>query len=141
MPAPLLASLLGVWERRVRPGTRPSFANLFVVITGWVRTVAPVHTITEALLATGVAGRQHHEAFHRLFSRGTWEPDVVGFWLVQRLLPISGPGPLRVVLDDTVAPKKGLHVFGLGTSPSRSSHAYDRAITTTRSPKSRAASG
>ena len=82
MPDPILASLLDVWEAVFAPAlTRPSFANLFVVLTGWVLTEAPVRTITEALLATGVAGRKHHESHHRLFSRGTWDPDAVGYWL------------------------------------------------------------
>ena len=116
MPAPLLASLLAVWEDVFGAAlTRPSFANLLVVATGWVLMEAPTHTITEALLAAGVVGREHHEAFHRLFSRGTWDPDHVGYWLVQRLLAHAGPGSVRVVLDDTVASKKGPHVFGLGT--------------------------
>jgi hypothetical protein len=113
---PLLASLLAVWEAAFGVVlTRPSLANMFVVLTGWVLTEAPVHTITEALLAARVAGRVHHEAHHRLFSRGTWDADRVGFWMVQRLLGFAGPGALRVVLDDTVAPKKGPHVFGLGS--------------------------
>jgi hypothetical protein len=116
MPVPIVASLLVVWEAVFGPAlTRPSFANLFVVLTGWVLTDAPVHTITEALLATGVAGRRHHERHHRLFSRGSWDPDHVGHWLVERILKLAGPGAVRVVIDDTVAPKKGPHVFGLGT--------------------------
>src|SRR5262249_24999322 len=79
---------------------------------GWVLTDAPMHTITEALVATGVAGRAHHESYHRLFSHGTWDPDVVGYWVVQRLLKLAGPDALRIVIDDTVAPKKGPHVLG-----------------------------
>lgn len=116
MPTDLLTSLFSVWEAVFAPAlTRPAFANLFVMLVGWVLTEAPVHTITEALLATGVAGRVHHEAFHRLFSRGSWDPDAVGHWLVQRILMLAGPGAVRIVLDDTVAAKKGRHVFGLGT--------------------------
>lgn len=116
MPDPIVASLLTVWEDVfARVLTQPSFANVVVVLAGWVLTDAPVHTITEALLATGVAGRRHHEKHHRLFSRGSWDPDRVGFWLVQRILKLAGPGAVRIVLDDTVAPKKGPHVFGLGT--------------------------
>ena len=116
MPVPIVVRLLLVWEDIfANMLTEPSFANLVVVLTGWVLTDAPVHTITEALLATGVAGRRHHERHHRLFSRGSWDPDRVGYWLVQRILKLAGPGAVRVVIDDTVAPKKGPHVFGLGT--------------------------
>jgi hypothetical protein len=116
MPATELASLLLILEAIFRPTlTRPSFANLLVLVSGWVRTVAPSHTVTESLLAAEVAGRRHHAAFHRFFSRATWDPDRVGFWLLQRIVNRIGDGPLRVVIDDTVASKKGPHVFGLGT--------------------------
>lgn len=66
-------------------------------------------------LCTGVAGRRHHEAFHRLFSRGTWAPDTLGRCMFLRLRPLLGDGAVQVVLDDTLAPKKGPHVFGIGS--------------------------
>ena len=116
MPADILASLLRILEDVSRAElTRPSFANFLVLVVGWVQTVGPVHTVTGTLVATGVAGKRHHEAFHRFFSRGTWSPDALGYFLLRRLEAWMGEGPLRVVVDDTVAPKKGPHVFGLGT--------------------------
>jgi len=100
----------------VRPAfTRPGFANLVVVFAGWALTSGP-HAVTQALVTTGVAGRRHHEAFHRFFSRGTWDPDEVGrllFGWVSRHVPKGGP--IRIVLDDTLATKKGPHVFGIGS--------------------------
>lgn len=100
----------------VRPAvTRPGFENLVVVFGGWVLT-AGTHAITAALVASAVAGRRHHEAFHRFFSRGTWSPDAWGRRLLElalRLVPEGGP--IRFAIDDTLAPKKGAHVFGLGT--------------------------
>jgi hypothetical protein len=99
----------------LRPAlTAPSFTNLVVLFAGWVLTAGP-HVVTEALVATGVAGRRHHEAFHRFFSRGTWSPDDLGRLLFARLERHRGESPVRVVIDDTLAPKKGPHVFGLGT--------------------------
>ena len=100
----------------LRPGlTAPSFTNLVVLFAGWVRTSGP-HAVTQALVETSVAGRRHHEAFHRFFSRGTWSPDELGRLLFQALLGLMPPdGVLRVVVDDTLAPKKGPHVFGLGS--------------------------
>lgn len=95
--------------------TRPGFANLVVVLAGWVLTNGP-HAVTQALVTTGVAGRRHHEAFHRFFSRGTWHPDEVGRlllgWICRHVPETTA---IRVVLDDTLAVKKGLHVFGLGS--------------------------
>ena len=116
MPSDVLARLLTIVESVFRPDlTRPSFTNVLVLIVGWVQVVGPGHTITAALVAAGVAGKRHHEAFHRFFSRGTWSPDALGFGLLRRLEKWLGEGRLRVVLDDTVAPKKGPHVFGIGT--------------------------
>ena len=95
--------------------TKPGFANLQVVFAGWVRTSGP-HAITQALVETSVAGRRHHEAYHRFFSRGTWNPDELSrllFGWLLRSLPTATT--IRIVLDDTVAPKKGRQIFGLGT--------------------------
>ena len=108
-----LLTLLNLMEV-LRPAlTTPSFDNMLVVFAGWVLTSGP-HAVTQALVETNVAGRRHHEAFHRFFSRGTWDPDVLGHQIFKRLLGLLGGGPIRVVLDDTLAKKKGSHVFGLG---------------------------
>lgn len=116
MPTDEFASFLRVVKEIFRPAlTRPGFANLLVVLIGWLLCHGPVHTIADALVAAAVAGQWHHEAFHRLFSRGAWSPDTVGYTLVRYLLTTRGDQRLRVVLDDTLAPKKGPHVFGLGT--------------------------
>lgn len=100
----------------LRPAfTRPGFDNLVVVFAGWVLTNG-THAVTQALVAAGVAGRRHHEAFHRFFSRGTWDPDEVGrllfFWILRH---VPEGAPIRVVLDDTLTAKKGPNVFGIGT--------------------------
>jgi hypothetical protein len=113
MPDPIVASFLGVLEAFRIVLTGPSHANMLVIACGWVLTQGP-HAVTEALVRTGVAGRRHHEAYHRFFSRGTWEPDALGFWMWQRLVPFLGDGALQVVIDDTLAPKKGPQVFGIG---------------------------
>jgi len=95
--------------------TAPGLSNLVVVLAGWVRT-SGAHAVTEALVVTGVSGRRHHEAYHRFFSRGTWSPDELGRLLFEFLLrALPATMVIRIVLDDTVAPKKGPHVFGIGT--------------------------
>jgi hypothetical protein len=114
VPDPILASFLSVLEAFRIALSEPSYTNMVVVACGWVLTQGP-HAVTEALVVTGVAGRRHHEAFHRFFSRGTWEPDRLGFWMFERLLPFLGEGPMHIVIDDTLAPKKGQHVFGIGS--------------------------
>jgi hypothetical protein len=94
--------------------TRPGFRNAWVVFAGWVLT-AGTHAVTQALVVTDVARRLHHERFHRFFSRGTWHADAVGRRLFDLLVARLAPaGPLCLALDDTLAPKKGPAVFGLG---------------------------
>lgn len=114
MPDDVLTRLLDVFGVFRLPLTRPGFTNFLIVAVGWIQSYG-VHAVTEALVVTGVAGKRHHEAFHRFFSRGTWDPDAMGRWLFERLERWTGTDSLRVALDDTLAPKKGPHVFGIGS--------------------------
>jgi hypothetical protein len=101
----------------LRPAlTRPGFANLRVLFAGWLQTTG-LHAVTESLVVTGVSGRRHHEAFHRFFSRGSWNPDQWGKILFSAALRLVIPEgePIRLVLDDTLATKKGENVFGIGS--------------------------
>ncbi|MEJ7570351.1 MAG: transposase [Polyangiaceae bacterium] len=111
----VLRTLLA-WVEVLRPAlTRPGFDNALVVFVGWVLSSGP-HAVTEALVVTDVARRRHHERFHRFFSRGTWDPDEIGKLLFGRLLYwVDAGAPIQVALDDTLAPKKGPHVFGIGS--------------------------
>jgi hypothetical protein len=105
----------GDWLEAIRSafGGR-SFANLKVLATGWV-LAGGARTVTAALVASRVAGVRHHAAFHRFFSRAKWCPDEVGRLLFERLLAWVDSAAIEVVLDDTLAAKKGPKVFGLGT--------------------------
>jgi hypothetical protein len=115
MAEAILAEFLDV-AQVLRPAfTAASFMNVLVVMVGWV-LMHDRHAITGALVATDVAGRRHHAAFHRLFSRARWEPDEVGrrllLWLVSHA---SHGATIRLAVDDTITPKKGPDVWGLGT--------------------------
>lgn len=115
MAPDLLPTLVGFVDV-LRPAfTRPGFNNMFVLFAGWVLT-AGTHAVTEALVVTSVAGRRHHEAFHRFFSRGTWQPDEIGrrllFWMLEH---VPADASIKLAIDDTVAPKKGAKVFGIGS--------------------------
>lgn len=95
--------------------TRPGFTNFQVLFAGWVQTTG-LHAVTETLVATDVARRRHHERFHRFYSRGSWLPDQWGKILLSVALRVAPAAePIRLVLDDTLAPKKGAQVFGLGS--------------------------
>lgn len=106
--------------------TRPGARNAWVVFAGWVLTMG-THAVTQALVVTDVARRVHHERFHRFFSRGAWKPDTLGRLLFERIVAKLCPrGRLVVALDDTLAPKKGPEVFGIGShlDPVRSTKGF-----------------
>jgi hypothetical protein len=115
MPSSALRSLRALWEETFGPClTAPGLAKFIVIGSGWLLTQG-THAVTEALVMTDVAARCHHEAFHRFFSRGTWSPDLLGHWLFWRIRDaLCDAGVVRVVVDDTLATKKGPHVFGIG---------------------------
>ncbi len=115
MPVDALATLGALLSTFRLVLTRPGFEKFVVFATGWILTQSPLHCVTEALVVTHVAERRHWEAYHRFFSRGTWDPDQLGYWLLQRLRRWMGDGVLRLVVDDTLCPKKGPAIFGLGT--------------------------
>ena len=118
--------MLGTMEALSVAFTRPGARNAWVVFTGWVLTMG-VHAVTQALVVTDVARRVHHERFHRFFSRGAWKPDTLGRLLFERIVATLCPhGRLVVALDDTLAPKKGPEVFGIGShlDPVRSTKSF-----------------
>lgn len=111
----LLRTFLG-WLEVLSPAfTKPGFANALIIMAGWIQTCGP-HAVTQALVETEVAGRRHHEAFHRFFSRGTWKPDRLGELLFEKIVDhLIGHGvTIDLVLDDTLVTKKGAKIFGLG---------------------------
>lgn len=115
MPDIHLLTLLSILKEIGTPLTRPSLTNFVILAVGWLQSHG-AHAVTEALVVANVAGRRHHEAFHRFFSRGTWNPDRLGFWVFSRLERwLDADGTVRVVIDDTLASKKGPQVFGIGS--------------------------
>lgn len=111
-----LVSTLLDWFQKLSPAfTQPSWRNALVVFLGWIQ-ICGGHAVTGALVAAGVAGRRHHAAFHRFFSRNRWSTDAVGqllFRSIVSLLPRDAM--IEVVVDDTLTKKSGPKIFGLGT--------------------------
>lgn len=95
--------------------TVPSFVNMLAVMTGWVLTEGR-HAVTESLVATGLSGVRHHEAYHRFFSRSRWCADTLGKTVFTRITAwVPKKMPIALAIDDTVARKKGPKVYGIGT--------------------------
>lgn len=91
--------------------TAPSFANLVTVLTGW--TFASRRTVTGMLVAAGAVGSKHHSAFHRLFASARWSLDGLGL-IVFGLIEPHLEGTVLLAVDDTLARKRGLKIFGVG---------------------------
>jgi hypothetical protein len=91
--------------------TLPTFESFCGIISGWI--FAPRRTITGMLLAADAVGRKHHSAFHRVFSAARWSLDRLGLTVFDLLASEFGD-VVFLAVDDTLARKRGLKVFGVG---------------------------
>ena len=101
--------------------TAPTFENFVTMLTGWV--FAPRRTVTRMILAAGDMASKHYSSYHRLFSAARWSLDAVGLSVFHLIEPFCGEQVL-LAIDDTLARKRGLKMFGTGMhyDPLRSSH-------------------
>lgn len=92
--------------------TAPTFRNFCVIVTGWI--FAGRHTITQMLLAADAVGGKHHfSTYHRLFAAARWSRDHLGLAVFDLLRPWLGE-TIFVAVDDTLARKRGVKMFGTG---------------------------
>ena len=91
--------------------TAPTFSSLTTVLTGWV--FAGRRTVTRMILAAGEGAEKHFSSYHRLFSAARWSLDAVGLALFDLLAPCLGD-VVMLGVDDTLARKRGLKMFGTG---------------------------
>jgi hypothetical protein len=93
--------------------TAPSFDSFITLLTGWVFTRRC--TVTGMIVAADAAtGHKHHSAYHRFFSAARWSLDELGLAVFALILPLLDTGRIRLAVDDTLARKRGLKVFGVG---------------------------
>jgi len=93
--------------------TTPTFHTLITVLTGWV--FARRRTVTGMILAADAVGTKHHSSFHRLFAKAQWVLDDLGLAVFRLLDPWLDPRPpVMLAIDDTLARKRGLKIFGVG---------------------------
>ncbi|MFZ1007840.1 MAG: transposase [Candidatus Sulfotelmatobacter sp.] len=91
--------------------TAPTFASLTTVLTGWV--FASRRTVTRMILAAGNVAEKHFSSYHRLFSAARWSLDALGLAVFDLIQPFLG-SVVMLGLDDTLARKRGLKMFGTG---------------------------
>lgn len=92
--------------------TAPTFASFMTVLTGWV--FARRRTVTGMILAGDAVGTKHHSAYHRVFAAARWSLDELGLAIFNLIVPWLGKGSIMLALDDTLARKRGLKVYGAG---------------------------
>lgn len=92
--------------------TAPTFNSFLTVLLGWV--FARRRTVTEMILAANAVGTKHHSAYHRLFSAARWSLDELGLAIFSLMLPFLNQKMILLGLDDTLARKRGLKIFGVG---------------------------
>lgn len=103
--------------------TAPSFQTWITLVTGWV--FARRRTVTQMIVAAGAIGDKHFSSFHRFFSHAAWSRDDLGLAVLALLQPWLG-AVVFVGVDDTLARKRGLKMFGTGMhiDPLLSSRGY-----------------
>jgi hypothetical protein len=108
----LVSSFLEFVQQVSSVMTSPTFDTFVTVLTGWV--FARRHTVTGAILAADAVGTKHHSAFHRLFAQAEWCLDELGLAVFRLILPWIRSDLILLAVDDTLARKRGLKVYGVG---------------------------
>ena len=91
--------------------TAPSFQTFLTIATGWV--FARRRTVTGMIVAAGAVETKHHSAFHRFFANARWSLDRVGLTVFDLIEPWTDK-TVMLAIDDTLARKRGLKIFGVG---------------------------
>jgi len=107
--------------------TAPTFASLTTILSGWV--LAGRRTVTRTLPAAASAADKHFSSYHRAFSSARWSRDALGLAVLRLILPWCGEVVL-LGLDDTLARKRGLKMFGTGMHHDPLLSSRGKAITT-----------
>jgi hypothetical protein len=111
-PMSLVPSFLDLLQPLSCVMTTPTFDSFLTVVTGWV--FARRRTLTGMILAADAVGSKHHSAYHRLFAAARWSLDELGLAVFALILSLLGEGLILLGIDDTLARKRGLKVFGVG---------------------------
>ena len=91
--------------------TYPSFTSLCTILSGWLFSGRGI--VTRMIVAAGSGATKHFSSYHRLFSTASWSRDALGLAMFTMLEPILGE-VVMLGLDDTLARKRGLRMFGTG---------------------------
>jgi DDE superfamily endonuclease len=94
--------------------TAPSFATFLYVATGWCLSHRHRY-VTELIQSSGATHRGHHSRYHRFFANAAWSIDDLYEALARQAVATFSPeGLIELGVDDTLARKRGLTLFGTG---------------------------
>jgi hypothetical protein len=91
--------------------TCPTYQSFLTVIGGWV--FANRRVVTQMIVAAGAVDDKHHSSYHRVFAAARWSLDQVGLVIFGMIEPWLGETTF-LAIDDTLARKRGLKMFGTG---------------------------
>ena len=91
--------------------TAPSFGSLCTLVSGWLFSGRGV--VTRMIVAAGSGATKHFSSYHRLLSTASWSLDAMGLAVFTMITPFLGD-VVMLGLDDTLARKRGLRMFGTG---------------------------
>jgi hypothetical protein len=91
-----------------------SFPIFVELMTGWV--LSHRHRfVTDLIVSSGSVGKRHFSNYHRFFSQYAWNLDVLSKHLFLLLVRVfASTGVIELAIDDTLARKRGLMVYGTG---------------------------
>lgn len=122
-PLELVTSFELVLQSLAPVMTAPTYQTWLTLVTGWI--FARRRTVTQMIVAAGAVGVKHFSSFHRFFSQAAWSRDDLGLAVFALLRPWLG-AVVFLGVDDTLARKRGLKMFGTGMhlDPLLSSRGY-----------------
>jgi hypothetical protein len=107
----LVNSFLAILQPLSVTMTCPTYQSFLTVIGGWV--FANRRVVTQMIVAAGAVDDKHHSSYHRVFAAARWSLDRVGLVIFGMIEPWLGETTF-LAIDDTLARKRGLKMFGTG---------------------------
>jgi hypothetical protein len=95
--------------------TAPSFLIFVDLLSGWVLSHRHRY-ITDLIWSSGSTGKGHHSRYHRFFSHGSWQLDLLCCVLARLAVAVfvATGVVIELAVDDTLCRKRGLNVYGAG---------------------------
>lgn len=116
----MIPSLGGIVADLAPAFTTPSFATGWRFLLGWVmclgkHTLLRVAQNTRPQEAPDLSGRHGFDAYYNFFERSAWAPKALAYRVAVLLLTrLNLTGGITLLVDDTLAHKRGKCVWGMG---------------------------